>query len=572
MRGESPSLIFVQRKQNKRRAIKLKQFIPKVPPHRACSTVFEEADLCLSIMASNNNFGFSKPVYSPYGGSKESLVIEDETGPCRGSINASPDDCRDRSSSLISIVSVHHEDVVGYDNGDSDIEAAAIEDNRPATKDDAIMNLSLNSPSLRLLRWFLMITFQWYPQNASFTRKALCTAMQFLVVIFLCCCYAFNMGAFHNRSLIEEELGQTVTVAKNVIWSFRYLEMYILGVLYFRKRHLEKMLSEVILTRRYWKKVRRTILKVSVAVLLFVFVVPVTSKVVQMNITTRKVESFDLQQISVNVALSILARIEALPIFLAFIYVVYITFSQIRYYKEQIQKWRDGKEKARNRFIDITNIIEDTERSFQTFLIIHLLLLLILLIPAIFSCAERLQTESHYEQTETDQMEMTSSVELPQNQELPTVANKSHIQPQEVFFLSKLPANTNTTEPREPQKRTVSKTDVPGIAKIICSNLGDFLEMVMLYSLPLVFLAKLHKIMTSLPEVVQKLKFSDQKEKDYLFQNEEVLEKMKGDLSTGRGVQILRMNLTGIKAALLTLLMPFLTTTIHLLFLHVDLN
>lgn len=541
----------------------------QLPPLRARSTVLQEGDLCLSIMASNN-FDVSKPVYN--GGSKESLIIEDETGPCTGSINVSQDDCRGRSSSLISIVSVHHEDVVGYDNGDSDNEAAAIEDNRPATKDDAIMNLNLNSPSLRLLRWFLIITCQWYPQNASFTRKAFCTTMQFLIVIFLCCCYAFDMGAFHNRSLIEEELGQFVTVAKNVIWSFRYLEMYILGVMYFRKRHLEKMLSEVILTRRYWKKVRRTIFKVSVAVFLFVFVVPVTSKVVQMNITTRKVESFDLEQICLNVVLSILARVVALPIFLAFIYVVYIAFSQIRLYKEQIQKWRDGKEKARNRFIDITNIIQDTERSFQTFLITHLLLLLILLIPAIFSCAERLQTESHYEQTYTDQMKMTSAAKIPKNPELPIVNNISHIQPQEVVFLLKFPANTNTTEHRPPQKHNVTKTDVAGIAKIICSNLGDFLEMVMLYSLPLVFLAKLHKIITSLSEVVRKLKFSDQMENGYLFQNEEVLEKMNRDLSKGRGVQILRMNLTGIKAALLTLLMPFLTTTIHLLFLHVDLS
>lgn len=520
----------------------------------------------------SNNFGYSKPVYSPYGSSKESLVIEDETEEVTGSINASQDDCRDRSSSLISIVSVHHEDVLGYDDGDSDHEAAAIEDGRPVTKDDAIMNLSLSSPTLKVLRWFLQITFQWYPQNASFTRKAFTTAMQFLIVAFLCCCYAFDMGAFHNRSLIQDELHQTVTAAKNIIWSLRYLEMYILGVLYFRKRHLEKMLSEVILTRRYWKKVRRTIFKISIAVLICVFAVPVTSKIVQMNITTRKVESFDLKEILCNVSLSILARIEALPIFLAFIYVVYITFSQIRYYKEQIQKWRDGKEKARNRFIDITVIIQDTERSFQAFLITHLLLLLILLIPAVFSCAERLQTESHYEQTYTDQMKMTSAVKLPQNPETLIVTNFSNIKPQEVTFLLKLPANQNTTQPKAPQPHTVSKTDVAGIAKIICGNLGDFLEMVVLYSLPLVFLAKLHKIMTSLPEVVQKLKFSDQLEKGYLFQSRQILDEMNEDLSTGRGVQILRMNFTGVKAALLTLLMPFLTTTIHLLFLHVDLS
>ena len=519
-----------------------------------------------------DNFGSAKPFYSLNSGSKESLVIVDEPeAVCAGSING---ECRDRSSSLISIVSVHHEDVVGYDDGDSDREAAAIEDNKPVTKDDAIMNLSLSYPSLRELRWFLQITFLWFPQNASSACKTFYTSVQLLIVAFLCCCYAFDMGAFHNRSLIEDELRETVTAAKNIIWSFRYLEMYIVGVLYFRKRHLEKMLSEVILTRRYWKKVRRTILKVSIAVFLFVFFVPITSKIVQMNLTTRKMKSFSLKEILWNVSLSILARIVALPIFLAFIYVVYITFSQIRRFKEQLQKWPEGMEKARNRFIDIKTIIGDAERSFQTFLITHLLLLLILLIPAIFSCAERLQSESHYEETYTDQMEMGSALKLPGNPENFIAVNGTYYQRQQVTFLLKLPANygQNTTQPNAPQKHTVSKTDVAGIAKIVCANLGDFVEMLVLYSLPLFFLAKLHKIMTSLPEVVQNLKFSEQTKDGYLFQSKQIQNEVNEDLLTGRGIQILHMNLTGIKAALLTLLMPFLTTAIHLLFLHVDLS
>ena len=512
-----------------------------------------------------NNFGSVKPVYSPFDGSKESLLMEDETeAALTGSING---DCRDRSSSLISIVSVHHEDVVDYDDGDSDREAAAIEDN----KTDVIMNLSLSSPSLRELRCFLQITFLWFPQNASFALKTFYSLMQLIIVGFLCCCYAFDMGAFHNRSLIQDELKEAVTAAKNIIWSFRYLEMYIVGVFYFRKRHLEKMLSEVILTRRYWKKVRRTIFKVSIAVFLFVFVVPVTSKIVQMNITTRNVSSFSSKEIVLNVSLSIMARIVALPIFLAFIHVVYITFSQIRLFKEQLQKWPEGmKEKARNRFIDIKTTIRDAERSFQTFLLTHLLLLLVLLIPAIFSCVERLQTESHYEQTETDQMQIGSALKLPGNQENYVAANGTYYR-QQVTFLLNLPVNY-TTQPKAPQKHYVTKTDVAGIAKIICANLGDLVEMLVLYSLPLFFLAKLHKIMASLPEVVEDLKFSVQMKYEYLIQNKQIKDEVKEDLSTGRGIQILRMNLTGIKAAILTLLMPFLTTAIHLLFLHVDLS
>ena len=96
--------------------------------------------------------------------------------------------------------------------------------------------------------------------------------------------------------------------------------------------------------------------------------------------------------------------------------------------------------------------------------------------------------------------------------------------------------------------------------------------MLVLYTLPLALLAKLHKIMTSLPDVVRDLKFSEQREAGYLFQNEEILDKMVATLSTGRGIQIMGMNLTGVKTALVTLLLPFLTTAIHLLLLHVDLN
>lgn len=522
---------------------------------------------------SQDNFDCSRPVYC-FKGSQEALVV-DQNG-STGSINQDDSD-RERAPSMISIVSVHHEDVADYDDGDSDREAAAIEDNKPATKEDAIMNLSLNSQRLSPLRHYLRFTLQWFPKTTTFAGKACYTMMQIVVVAGLICCYAFEMGAFGNRSLAQEQWDETVTAAKNIIWNLRMLQMYILGVLYFRKRHLEKMLCEVILTRRYWKKARNTIYKISIAVFLFVFVLPVSSKAFQMTLSTRKVQKFQIKQIVLNVSLSILVRLVSLPIFFAFIHVVYIIFSRIRLFKEEIQKWPEGrKEEARNRFMDIKNMIRDAERSFQPFLVTQLLLLLVLLIPSIFSCAERFQNETHYQQTYSDYMELSSAAKIPDNtKNLIFFTNVSSFYPnQEVTLLLKIPGQ-NTTKPPQlmlPPQHTEYKTDVIGVVKIACGALGDFLEMFVLYSLPLVFLAKLHKIMRSLPEVVQVLKFSEQREKGYLFQNRQILDEMLADLSTARGVQILRMNLTGVKAALLTLLMPLLTTAVHLLFLHVDIN
>ena len=81
----------------------------------------------------------------------------------------------------------------------------------------------------------------------------------------------------------------------------------------------------------------------------------------------------------------------------------------------------------------------------------------------------------------------------------------------------------------------------------------------------MVLLTGLHNEMTSLSEVVQNLEFAEQIENGYLFQGRRVLKDILKDLSSGKGIQILRMNLTAVKAVFITLLMPFLTTAFSLL-------
>ena len=515
----------------------------------------------------------TKPVYRDFGLNDSNEAFGVDLNGSEGSINSAQQDyARPRAPSMISIVSVHggDEDVAGISDDD-------IEENNSVTKEDAIINLSLSSERLTGLRAYIRGTLQWFPNSASVTQKAICTTMQVLIVGILVCCYSFDMGAFNNRSLVKEEMNETVTAAKNIIWSVRFLELNVLGVLYFRKRHLERMLSKVILTRRYWKKTQKTISKAILAVIFCVIFFPLLLKTVQMNLSTQKVASFNVKQISLANSLSLFARLAALPMFVGFIYEVYIIFSHIRFFKEQIQKWPEDKfEEARNRFINIKNMIGDAERYFQPFLITHLLLLLILLIPSIFFCAERFQTEIYYRQKYSDPLMLTPAAQIPSNTGFTVTNVSSFYNNNEMGLILKITGPNNTRHQvktfKLPFEYTDKLTDVKEVIRIGCSALGDFLEMLVLYTLPLIFLAKLHKIMTRLPEVVGDLKFSEQREAGYLFQNEEILDKMVAKLSTGRGIQIMGMNLTGVKTALVTLLLPFLTTAIHLLLLHVDLN
>ena len=492
-------------------------------------------------------------------------TVEDGLSASRGSINSSLLDYgreRERQS----------DEAVAEDNSE--------------TEEDEIIHLSLDKEEsseraerLTGLKAYIRSTFQWFPDTASSTEKAICTTMQVLIVGILVCCYGFDMGAFNNRSLVKEEMNETITGAKNIIWSLRFLELNVLGVLYFRKRHLERMLSKVILTRRYWKKTQKTISKAILAVICCVIFFPLLLKAVQMNLSTKKVASFNVKQISLANSLSLFARLAALPMFVGFIYEVYIIFSHIRFFKEQIQKWPEDKfEEARNRFINIKNMIGDAERYFQPFLITHLLLLLILLIPSIFSCAERFQTEIYYRQKYSDPLMLTPAAQIPSNTGFTVTNVSSFYNNNEMGLFLKITGPNNTRHQvktyKLPFEYTDKLTDVKEVIRIGCSALGDFLEMLVLYTLPLVFLAKLHKIMTSLPEVVRDLKFSEQRDPEagFLFQNRQILNEVLEDLSTGRGIQIMGMNMTGVKTALVTLLLPFLTTAIHLLLLHVDLN
>ncbi|CAH3199281.1 unnamed protein product, partial [Porites evermanni] len=483
----------------------------------------------------------TKPVYRAFSLNDSNEAFGVDLNGSKDSINSTHQDyARQRAPSMMSIVSVRDEGVAGI--SDDDIEGSV-------TKEDAIINLSLTSEWLTGLRAYIRGTLQWFPNTASVTEKAICTTMQVLIVGFLVCCYGFDMGAFNNRSLVKEEMNETVTVAKNITWSLRFLGLNVLGVLYFRKRHLERMLSKVILTRRYWKKTQKTISKAILAVIFCVIFFPLLLKAVQMNLSTQNVASFNVKQISLANSLSLFARLVALPMFVGFIYEVYIIFSHIRFFKEQIQKWPEDKfEGARNRFIDIKVMIRDAERYFQPFLITHLLL--ILLIPSIFSCAERLQTEIYYRQKYSDPMMLTPAAQIPSNTGFTVTNFSSFYNNNEMGLFFKITGPNNTRHQvktyKLPFEYTDKLTDVKELIRIGCSALGDFLEMLVLYTLPLIFLAKLHKIMTRLPEVVGDLKFSEQREAGYLFQNEEILDKMVAQLSTGRGIQIMGMNLTGV--------------------------
>lgn len=229
------------------------------------------------------------------------------------------------------------------------------------------------APEFSLLKMYLRVTALWYPSKAAVEEEAIWkevvkTFAQLIILGGLIFNYCYELGAFHSHTLVEKQYNETVTTIKNIIWFSRMPVMYVFVMFYFPKRHLESLLKEVKLTSQCWRKAKKAIYKSFFAVVVFAFLFPLSSKVVQMTLHgPEETQTFKPKEICMSLVFSALSRFFSLPIIFVFILVVCIISSDIRLFKEQVQKWSGTKEEARNRFIDIKLVIRNAQKAFQPF-------------------------------------------------------------------------------------------------------------------------------------------------------------------------------------------------------------
>ena len=442
-----------------------------------------------------------------------------------------------------------------------------------------------SAPEFTPVKMYLQVTGLWYPKTAVDEEEAIWknvvkTIAQLTILGGLLLNYCYELGVFGSHTLVDIEYNETVTTIMNVIWFARMPLMYMLGIFYFRKRHFDNLLQMVNLRARCWRKAKKAIYASFFAVIAFAFVLPLSSKAVQMKLNGQleKNQTFKPKQMSMNLGFSAVARFFSLPMVFVCILVICIISSDICQFKRAIQQWPANKEKeARGRFIDIKRVIEHAEKAFQPFLVTQLVFLCVLLLPSIFSVVERFQDEATYKMTLIGPSNIkkasrndaifvnstASSLRLDEGEGLHSIRSP------QLFTVME---SRKQAWRREVTEQTKIETSWQGIIIVFCGGLSDFLEMFIVYSLPLVLLTRLHNKMTSLSDVVQNLEFDEQMEKRFLFQGRRVLKDILKDLSSGKGIQILRMNVTGVKAVFITLLTPFLTTAFNLLLLDVKLK
>ncbi|XP_032237314.2 uncharacterized protein LOC116618106 [Nematostella vectensis] len=483
------------------------------------------------------------------------------------------------SNSMISIVEIHEGEIPELEIDEEDQALMAKKDS-----EDAIMNLRLDSRELRLLNWFIMLAVQRIPRSAAKQFKLFLRGLQYLVLVAMFTYFLYNLGVFKTKTLEDEEWGLTITSLKNVLWNLRYPLFYLVGTVYFRKRHIERVLGQIRLTRRYWNHIRNKLLKHCIYIVLFTVVFPVALRACEMNIPTMTEKTFETRTVVISTVLAVLNRLLSLSVVFALLLVLYLLYAQARSYKENIQKWPDTDvARARDEFIDIIAMIDDFQKAFQALLVFYLGYMVVIFVPGIISWVEMWGATKYthiYFTTPASSIisggdnlsaglgKWISLMNMTQHQKggLPVI-----------LALPQMPFLGQPSSHRKVQQVEVGHEhkdvviDYYKEIKVVLAAIIFSMELLALYS-PLIIIGKTNNCIHSLKETISRLKFEEQRKGQFMFTSRRAKNEMLEDISIFTGIKLLGMELTTLKTVMITLAMPFLTMVFHVMFKHVDLT
>ena len=346
---------------------------------------------------------------------------------------------------------------------------------------------------------------------------------------------------------------------------------------------MESFLQDSCLNQTLWKETSRYLKRICLAVIAFVFLIPVVLRPIELSYSVTK---DDVWWIILDTILLAINRLVTAPIFLVFVFEAYLLLRVVKGYGECIKIWpRDyksvagsGMHAAKQQFVEIHSLIGSVGRSFQLYLALHFLFLLITAFLGVFACAERIETKisqnhSYYKELPIYYKRMKIRPAITKST---VVVKMVPIKPNQLQNLMALNAASKVHKPMEVNVtlKEVSETSAEAGQKEMLTEVGieailKILESIMLYMIPLTLLLRLQ---TKLGIVRQTILYSDcfeQTDNGYLFQDEETIKAMAEFVGVCKGITIFGYKMPLFRAFLLSILTPFLTALTTFLFSYI---
>lgn len=467
------------------------------------------------------------------------------------------------------------------------------------------------------LQIYCVSTAQWFTPLARYGVLGDSTTAKFCKIVFrlyqiivfalMWGYFLYAMGFLHLRTLVNLDWLCTITDIKNILYSARWVIYQHLGMWYFVKGHLDQLLRELEITAEDCKQkgyVNFTTLFIGGAtVCLIAF--PLFLHTAQMiypdfeprpRLINDKVlkmtdDPFPWWQIVFDAIAFLLQRLYTFPILFVFMYVVHFHCCEVQTFCNEIVQGNYMEHAnylvAWNKYKGIMNRIRNSEAAFQPFLIFFITTLLLLSVLEVFSVIEKVETHMLYNHT----VLLTPSTAMfwPAGRQgrtgfsvtdahfaFPSRLTGKHAYPFFVVLVNAQAGNSTGMSTQGPLEKFITAVYKLSLREIILSAVQDIAVNIVLYSFPLYQISKLQD---SINDLVHTVEYSTCKEDgtadytDNLFatrkDKKNLLKLMQ---NTGQGIRIMNQTVSFMNAMLITLIGPFITVVLNLMFKHVHIE
>ena len=403
------------------------------------------------------------------------------------------------------------------------------------------------------------------------------------------------------RTLKEIDWLCPLTDIKNMAYGLSWIVNHHTGLIFFLMGNFEDLLKRLTITE---KDVRRRylsspILKFVVTSFLFLFALPLGLHVTQMLIpdvipVEPKIrngsisvtnESFPHPQVVLDGVFFIVHRAFALPVFYAFLSLLFFLNCEVNKFTEELKDRNYLREhQARKRAIRLRNLIRDTEKAFQVFLTLYIVMLLLTTLLEIFSIVEKVETVITVNNTVEHFIPVsaaTSSLKTMDTNTITAIPHRltgKHSFPH-VFVLvnrgnQSLPGTGGCggrTLFSSVHAKTVIDQYRMKTSEILITAVLDITQNVVLYAIPLY---QMHALKRCLEEVVEMVQDSDYDHQDAnmkIFHTRQDKKDFKNFFKDTciSGIRVLGKEVSFLWTLVLTFMGPFVVVVVNLMFKHI---
>lgn len=264
---------------------------------------------------------------------------------------------------------------------------------------------------------FLIMSFQWHPFTAKWGRLkwrwVIFTLCQSAMLGLIALSFVFDAGGFCDvQTPMRLDWAFRITRLKNILWETRWFLCNVIGIWYFKTRHLEWLLFTVRMPDRVWEHFYRHLNWFLFFLVMNCLVLPTAVHTVIINVFLEK--RVRLWHQIINCLGYVICRWTTFPVFVTLIAVIYIIelYTKVSGAKmkhcllaalsveerdaEGIKDaWEgavvDATRKCSQMIGQVKKVMSTTEKKIKCFMLFHLIMLLFTGFLGILSYMERLE-------------------------------------------------------------------------------------------------------------------------------------------------------------------------------------